>query len=126
VAARIASFLLASIPCIALGQQAPGPDAPACTQFAGVWTGAFSQGQYGPQRIDVRNVTPQCLAQVVHNPREGAPETVYELPIRNGAMEFACSIPGGRCRLELQGGELLFTFGDPTGFVNTGVFRRQP
>lgn len=123
---RIASLILALLPCIGAGQQPTGADALACAQFEGVWRGAFSQGQYGPQRIDVRHVSPQCQAQVVHNPGEGAPEVVYELPIREGAMEFACSVPGGRCRLELNGGELLFTFKDPSGFVNTGVFRRKP
>jgi hypothetical protein len=127
VFARTASRMLAALlPCICLGQQpAPAPHAPTCHQFAGLWTGTFTQGQYGMQRIHVRHVSEQCVGKLAYNPAEGKPETVYEIPIRAGAMEFACSVPGGSCRLEYKDGELLFTFGDPSGFVNTGVFRKE-
>ena len=96
----------------------------ACDRFVGLWTGSYSLGQYGTQRILVKQVSPQCVAQVVSNPSEGQPGTVHELPIRDGAIEFSCSVPGSACRLELVDGELHFTFKDPSGFVNTGVFRR--
>jgi hypothetical protein len=124
---RIASFILAALlPWVCLGQErAPEPDARACHHFAGLWTGTFTQGQYGPQRIDVRHVSQQCIAKVVYNPAEGKPETVHEIPIRAGAMEFACSVPGGLCRLEHRDGELFFTFEDRSGFVNTGAFRKE-
>ena len=126
VFARTASFLLAALlPCVCFGQQtAPEPETRTCREFAGLWTGTFAQGQYGPQRIHVREVSDQCAAKLVYNPAEGKPETIYEIPIRAGAMEFACSIPGGQCRLEYKDGELLFTFRGPSGFVNTGVFRK--
>lgn len=37
-------------------QPAPESNARTCDQFDGMWTGTFSQGQYGTQRIDVRHV----------------------------------------------------------------------
>ncbi len=119
-------MLAALLPCVCVGQQpAPGHDAPSCQHFAGQWTGTFTQGQYGTQRIHVRHVSQQCLAKLAYNPVEGKPETVYEIPIQAGAMKFACSVPGGQCRLEYKDGELFFTFWDESGFVNTGVFRKD-
>lgn len=108
-----------------MAQPAPPQWPEACQAFLGTWHGTFSQGFYGPQLIEVRSVSPDCVASVVYNPVEGRPAPVHPIPIRSGAMEFSCSVPGGICRLEIAEGELHFTFREPRGFVNTGVFRRR-
>ena len=125
VVVRTALLLVAALPWICSAQAAsPEATAGSCEQFLGLWEGAFSQGQYGTQRIEVKEVSDQCLAKLVYNPIEGRPETVHVLPIRSGAMVFPCSVPGGRCHLVHKDGELAFRFEDPSGFVNTGVFRK--
>ena len=37
---------------------------------------------------------------------------------------FDCNVRGGTCRLEVVDEVLQFTYTDPSGFVNIGVFRK--
>ena len=125
VTGRFAPLILVALPWICSAQPpTPEGSAGSCENFLGRWEGVFSQGQYGTQRIEVREVSDQCIAKLVSNPIEGRPETVHVLAIRSGAMAFPCSVPGGRCQVVYKDGELAFRFEDPSGFVNTGVFRK--
>lgn len=106
--------------------QAAGPVAPpACANFAGQWSGTWSQGFYGTQRIHVTHVSGECVATLAYSPTEAMPTTAHQLPIKDGLITFPCNIPGGSCRLEVVGAELRFTYTEPSGFVNNGVFRKD-
>ncbi|MBX3660646.1 MAG: hypothetical protein KF740_19600 [Ramlibacter sp.] len=111
-------------PCLCLGQAHD-----SCGQFKGAWTGMWSQGFYGQQWIHVTEVTETasgCMAQVAYSPVGAPPATTYPIPVRDGVMQFQCNAgTGGVCRLEIQRGELLARYSDPTGFVNTGIFRKH-
>ena len=98
---------------------------PACSAFLGFWSGTWSQGYYGTQRIHVTNVSDQCVATLAYSPTEAAPRVEHFMPIKDGVIAFGCNVPGGACRMEVKEGELVFTYTDPSGFVNTGTFRRD-
>jgi len=97
----------------------------ACTNFLGHWLGTLSQGYYGKQRIHVTHVTDECIATLAYSPTEAAPTVAHRLPVKDGFIAFGCNVPGGTCRLEVVGAELRFTYTDPSGFVNNGVFRKD-
>lgn len=97
-----------------------------CADFLGHWSGTWSQGFYGKQRIHITEVSPQCVATLAYSPTEAVPTVAHQLPIRDGVIAFACNGPAGQCRLEVQGEVLRFTFTDPSGFVNVGTFRKEP
>jgi hypothetical protein len=101
--------------------------AAACGQFLGSWSGGWSQGFYGTQWIHVTEVSPDCMARVAYSPSGEAPASTLAVPIRDGAMLIAaCNTgTGGSCRLEVHGDELRAIYSDPSGFVNTGTFRRN-
>lgn len=96
----------------------------ACTNFLGSWSGTWSQGFYGTQRIEVTQVSEDCVATLAYSPTEAAPTTAHQLPIKDGVIAFPCNA-GGTCRLEVVGAELRFTYREPSGFVNNGTFRRN-
>lgn len=93
--------------------------------FHGFWSGTWSQGFYGTQLIHVTHVSDQCVATLAYSPTEALPRLTREVPIEAGVMAFGCNVPGGACRLEVKDGELRFTYTDPSGFVNTGTFRKD-
>lgn len=98
---------------------------PVCTAFLGQWSGTWSQGYYGTQRIHVTHVSADCIATLAYSPTEAPPTVAKQLAIQDGAINFACNIPGGACRMEVVGDELRFTYREPGGFVNNGVFRKD-
>jgi len=113
------------VPALCFGQPAPDTVPPACAAFLGAWSGTWSQGFYGTQRIHVSHVSDQCVATLSYSPTEATPQVAHSIPIQEGVMAFGCSVPGGTCRLEVKDGELRITFTAPSGFVNTGVFRKD-
>lgn len=98
---------------------------PACAAFLGDWSGTWSQGFYGTQRIQVTQVSPQCVATLAYSPTPEASKVAHQLPIRDGVIAFTCNVPGSQCRMEVLEGVLRFTYQDPSGFVNHGAFRRD-
>jgi opacity protein-like surface antigen len=98
---------------------------PACRDFLGQWSGTWSQGYYGTQRIDVTQVSDDCVATLAYSPTDTAPTQAHRLPVRDGMIAFGCNVPGGSCQLRVVGGELRFTYTDPSGFVNNGTFRKD-
>lgn len=108
------------------GAQAAAATPPDCAAFLGHWSGTWSQGFYGRQRIHITEVSEQCVATLAYSPTEAVPTVSHQMPVRDGAIAFACNGPAGRCRIEVRGEELRFTFTDPSGFVNEGTFRRSP
>ena len=91
-----------------------------------MWSGTFSLGFYGKQRIHVTHVSGQCVATLAYSPTEAMPESSHRIAIEAGAMTFACSVPGSTCRLEVKEDTLHLTVTTPSGFVNTGIFRKGP
>ena len=122
--------LLTAAACLgALAAQAQPVSVPAaCGQFLGSWSGTWSQGFCGRQWIHVLDVSADCIAQVAYNPTgPDVPPQRHAMPVRDGAIEFACNAgTGGTCRLEIVGGELKTRYSDPSGFVNEGTFRKLP
>jgi|CXWL01.1.fsa_nt_gi hypothetical protein len=121
-----ATALLVPYPC--LGQSAPAPaSVPVeCAQFLGSWSGEWSKGVYGTQWIHVTAVSEQCLANVAYSAWSAVPPATRPIPIDGGVMVFPCNAAtGGTCRLEIKGTELLATYTDPSGFMNSGVFRKD-
>jgi hypothetical protein len=108
-------------PSLCFAQAVP----PSCTAFLGDWSGTWSQGYYGTQRIHVTHVSQACVATLGYSPTEALPEVAYQVPIKDGVMGFPCNVPGGACRLEVLGDELRFTYTEPSGFVNVGTFRKE-
>lgn len=96
-----------------------------CARFLGDWSGQWSQGFYGTQRIHITHVSDQCVATLAYSPTEAPPERSQQIPIEGGAMTFRCSTPGSVCRLEVKDDTLRATVTVPSGFVNEGVFRRD-
>jgi hypothetical protein len=122
VKCELRTILVASaclVPLLCVGQPAD------CAKFLGRWSGTWSQGQYGTQRIHVTHVTDQCVATLAYSPTEAMPQGGRLLPIVGGVIAFGCNVPGGTCRLEVKNAELLFTYTDPSGFVNNGTFRQD-
>ena len=121
--------LLPALACLvshaSFGQSASASERAACDQFLGLWSGTWSQGYYGTQRIHVTHVSDQCVATLAYSPTEAMPQSARAIPINAGVMAFGCNVPGGTCRLEVQDGELRFTYTDPSGFVNRGVFHKE-
>jgi hypothetical protein len=99
---------------------------PECSRYLGNWSGAWSLGFYGTQRLHVTHVSAQCVATLAYSPTEALPQSASQVPIQDGVMTFRCSVPGSSCRLEVKEDELHLTVTTPSGFVNTGVFRREP
>lgn len=119
-------FLLTWIyPLSCFGQAATEAVPASCSAFLGNWSGTWSQGYYGTQRIHVTRISQQCVATLAYSPTEAMPEVAYQVPIQEGIMAFPCNIPGGACRLEVLDGELRFTYKEPSGFVNIGTFRKE-
>lgn len=110
----------------AFAQAAPAEVPPACASFLGAWSGTWSQGQYGKQRIHVTHVSEQCIATLAYSPTEAMPERSHPMQIRDGVIAFACNVPFGTCRIEVVDDVLRFTYKDPSGLVNVGTFRRDP
>lgn len=108
-------------PALADGERAPSE----CTAFLGRWAGRWSQGFYGTQYIDVTDVSAQCIATLAYRPTEAPASTSYQVPIRDGAMQFDCNVPGSTCRLEINDGALRFTYTETSGFVNVGMFYKK-
>jgi hypothetical protein len=96
-----------------------------CSQFLGHWAGEWSQGFYGTQYIDVTSVSARCIATLAYRPTEAPASGEYQVPIRDGLMEFGCNRPGSICRVEIVNGTLRFTYTETTGFVNVGTFVRR-
>ena len=116
------------VPYLCFGQAAAAPASVpvACAQFLGSWTGTWTHGVYGTQWIHVTAVSEQCLANVAYSSWSAVPPTTRPIPINAGVMQFSCNAgTGGTCRLEVKGAELLATYTDPSGFVNSGVFRKD-
>jgi hypothetical protein len=118
-------LLYCAIAHFSFAQPIPAAGPPVCTDFLGQWSGTWSQGYYGTQRIHVTHVTDDCIATLAYSPTEAAPTVAHQLPIKDGVIAFGCNIPGGTCRLEVIGTELRFTYVEPSGFVNRGVFRKD-
>ena len=119
----LALLLCAATQCC-LAQPDTRTTPPACADFVGQWSGTWSQGFYGTQRIHVTQVTSDCIATLAYSPTEAMPTVAHQLAIKDGVIAFACNVPGGTCRMEVLGGELRFTYAEPSGFVNEGVFRK--
>lgn len=116
------------LPCLCWGQSSATPASVpvACAQFLGSWTGTWSHGVYGTQWIHVTAVSERCIADVAYTAWSAVPPTTRPIPINDGVMAFTCNEgTGGTCRLEIKGAELLATYTDPSGFVNSGVFRKD-
>jgi hypothetical protein len=108
------------------GAQLANLTAPAdCAKFLGSWIGTWSQGYYGKQRILVSHISDQCIASLGYSPSEEVPTKTRPMPIQAGAIAFDCNVPGGSCRMQVKGDELLFTYTEPSGFINTGTFRKE-
>lgn len=106
---------------MAHGEHAPSE----CAAFLGHWAGQWSQGYYGTQYIDVTHVSAECIATLAYRPTDAPASTSYQVPIRDGAMQFACNVPGSTCRLEVKDGALRFTYTETSGFVNVGTFHKN-
>ena len=117
--------LLAAACLLPLGVQAQPA---SCAGFLGAWAGTWSQGFYGTQWIHVTEVSPDCIARVAYNPTGSeVPAWSSEVPVTGGVIEFSCNRgSGGTCRLELADAEMRVRYSEPSGFVNLGVFRKQP
>jgi hypothetical protein len=122
---RPLAFLVWAAMHACFAQAATEVQPPACTNFLGQWSGTWSQGYYGTQRIHVTHVTDKCIATLAYSPTEAAPTVAHQFPIKDGFIAFGCNVPGGTCHLEVVGAELRFTYTDPSGFVNNGVFRKD-
>ncbi len=117
---RLLAAAACLVPCLCAAQA-------DCAQFTGAWSGTWSQGFYGTQWIHVTQVSADCIAQVAYSPVGAAATTTHSMPVRDGAIQFPCNAgTGGTCRLEVRGGELLARYWDPSGFVNNGIFRKNP
>ncbi|TWO68510.1 hypothetical protein FN976_23040 [Caenimonas sedimenti] len=129
MAHKMHRLLLAAVclvPHLCLGQEGTRSVPPECARFLGLWSGTLSLGFYGKQRIHVTQVSDQCVATLAYSPTEAMPESSSQIPIQAGVMTFACSVPGSTCRLEVKEDALHLTVTTPSGFVNTGVFRKAP
>jgi hypothetical protein len=115
----------AVLPHPGLAQQPAATLPPECARFLGHWSGTWSQGQYGTQRIQVTHVSDQCIATLGYSPTQAMPERTQQVRIQAGIMAFGCNVPGGECRLEVLDDVLRFTYHDPSGFVNIGTFRKD-
>ena len=115
----------ALLPQLCFGQATATAAPPACAKFLGHWAGTWSQGFYGTQRIHVTHVSEQCMATLAYSPTEAAPQSAHQIPIEDGVMTFRCSVPGSSCRLEVKEDELHLMVTTPSGFANTGIFRRE-
>lgn len=123
---RSLAFLgLALVARACFAQAAIEAPPPACADFLGHWSGTWSQGYYGTQRIHVTQVSDDCVATLAYSPTEAAPTKAHRLPIKDGVIAFGCNVPAGNCRLKVEGAELRFTYTDPSGFVNNGTFRKD-
>jgi hypothetical protein len=118
--------VLAGLACAAAHGVVIAAESPpaACANFLGLWSGTWSQGFYGTQRIHVTHVSDQCVATLVYLPTEAPSEVSYQVPIEAGVMAFGRNA-GGACRLELTEGGLQFTYTAPSGWVNVGTFRKE-
>ena len=123
---RALAFLALTLSQACFAQNAASVRPPACTSFLGHWSGTWSQGFYGTQRIHVTHVSDDCVATLAYSPTEAAPTTAHQLLVKDGVIAFPCNIRGSTCRLEVVGDELRFTYEEPSGFVNNGTFRRDP
>jgi hypothetical protein len=123
---RSLAFLALTLTHASFAQEATSVPSPACTGFLGHWSGTWSQGFYGKQRIHVTHVSDDCVATLAYSPTEAAPTATHQLQIKEGIIAFPCNIQGGVCRMEVLGDELKFTYREPSGFVNQGTFRRGP
>ena len=98
--ARVQRLLAAAclLPLAALAQ--PGAAPAGCAAFLGSWSGTWSNGFYGTQWIHVTEVSPDCVVRIAYNPTgPEVPATSSLLPVRDGAIEFACNRgTGGTCR----------------------------
>jgi hypothetical protein len=109
------------LPCVCFAQAVPR----TCADFAGSWSGTWSQGSYGTQWIHVTEVSDDCVARIAYSPYAAAPSSTALVPIKAGVMQFTCHTgTGGTCRLEIREGELQVAYTDPSGFVNNGIFRK--
>jgi len=122
-------WLLASLAlAFSSGQSVAAQDDPvpaSCAAFLGHWAGQWSQGFYGTQYIDVTSVSPQCVATLAYRPTEAPASKTYQVPIRDGVIEFGCNVPGSTCRIEIANGALRFTYTETSGFVNIGTFLKK-
>jgi hypothetical protein len=131
IASRQASLLMflaaaCLLPVTAHAQ--PSVETARCQAFLGAWSGTWSQGYYGTQWIHVTEVSQDCVARIAYNPT-GSDVPVISTPfqVTNGVIQFVCHrAREGLCRLEVVDAELRVRYAEPSGFVNLGVFRKQP
>ncbi len=114
------------LPCLAHAQASI--DQANCQDFLGTWSGAWAQGYYGTQWISVTEVSQNCVAKVAYSPTgSNVPTASGQFQVINGVIEFVCHRANlGLCRLELVDGKLQIRYSEPSGFVNQGLFIKQP
>lgn len=94
---------------------------PACASYAGGWVGTWAQGNFGPLRLWVTAVTPDCVATYAYG-SGGLPSTFTTAKILDGTLAITCGV-SGTCAFKHSGDELWATYSSTSG-NNSGVFKR--
>jgi hypothetical protein len=106
----------------------PGADVPAgCAAFFGVWSGTWSQGNFGAQWLRVAGVDSGCVARYSYRGSNTVPGSYEVKEIKDEKLSFVCNpSTGGTCIFSLHGDELWGSYSNPSGGTNSGVFRKIP
>lgn len=99
----------------------PEADVPAtCAAFFGLWSGVWSQGNFGTLWLRVAGVDANCIAKITYS--GGIIETTE---IKQGVLSFLCNkSTRGTCNFERHGDDLWGSYHNPAGGTNNGVFRK--
>ncbi len=106
----------------------PGADVPVgCASFFGVWTGTWSQGNFGEQWLRVAGVDSACVARYSYRDSNVVPRSYEVKEIKDERLSFVCNpSTGGTCIFSLHGDELWGSYSNASGGTNSGVFRKAP
>ncbi len=104
----------------------PSQDVPeSCARFFGGWAGTWSQGSFGPLRLWVTAIMPDCTVKYSYRETSSSdmPTVFRNGEIKQGVLTLSCG-SGGSCIFERKGEELWGRYHNPSGGSNTGTFKK--
>lgn len=96
-----------------------------CSAFLGVWVGRWEHGDYRLMRLQVLEVSANCLAKGAYGADLGEAIPYEGAEIKDGKMYWLCNkTNAGVCVFESHGDTLWASYRDTQGYMSNGVFKR--